>query len=476
MERAAAACVEWISRQGLHQSTFRIFCGKGNNGGDGLAIGRMLLEQQYSCIFYILESGKAGSPDFQVNLQRLHDLPHSDIHFLQNKESFPPIQPGEVVIDALFGSGLNKPLEGLAADLVSHLNTVEAIKISIDLPSGLFCDQSSRGFPILAADYTLTFQCYKTAFFLAENAPFTGQVLVLNIGLHPAFLENFVPKQIFVVDALVKKIYQPRKPFAHKGNFGHALLVAGSLGKMGAALLAARACLRSGVGLLTCHVPGCGYTIMQTAVPEAMVLTDQEQSMVSTLPSEAEKYHVIGIGPGIGTAETTRTLISFLVRRYTRPLVIDADGLNGIAMQPELIRQLPANSILTPHPKEFERLFGEQSNDFMRLETARRKSMELNIIIVLKGKYTLIASPDGNCYFNSTGNAGLAKGGTGDVLTGVITALVAQGYPPLSAAILGVYLHGLAGDFAAHEKSKEAMTAGDVIEHLPDAFLQFVQK
>lgn len=471
MERAASKCVEWIDKQQWQKRTFRIFCGKGNNGGDGLAIARLLYELDYGVFIYILEFGKAGSEDFQTNLQRLHELSFTEIHFIQSKENFPLINTDEILIDALFGSGLNKPLEGLSADVIDHLNHSKALLVSIDLPSGLFIDQSSKKNKVAKAAHTLTFQCYKLGLLLQENAIFFGQVHVLNIGLHADFLSGQDRDTVFVEENLIRTIFKPRNAFVHKGNFGHALLVAGSYGKMGAAVLAAKACLHSGLGLLTCYLPKCGYQIMQTALPEAMVLTDDNETIVAQLPNEIEKYSVIGIGPGIGTAIETRNLISFICRRYKKPLVIDADGLNCLSLQRELLPQLPSLSVLTPHPKEFDRLFGNHQNDFERLETAKQQSKHFNLIIVLKSHHTAIVTPTGNIFFNSSGNAGMAKGGSGDVLTGIITSLIAQSYSPEDAAILGVYLHGLAGDFTANSLSQQAMIAGDIITFLAQAFL-----
>jgi len=296
-------------------------------------------------------------------------------------------------------------------------------------------------------------------------------VHLLNIGLHPEYLQDQNFEKVFVEEDFIKKIFKQRNQFAHKGSFGHALIIAGSYGKMGAAVLAAKACLHSGVGLLTCYIPKCGYTIMQTTLPEAMVLTDENETMVAQLPNDIEKYSVLGIGPGIGTSGETQNLISFVCRRYKKPLVIDADGLNCLSLQKDLLQQLPPYSILTPHPKEFDRLFGDHSNDFERLETAKQKSRQLNLVIVLKSHHTAILSPNGNCFFNSTGNAGMAKGGSGDVLTGIITSLVAQNYSPEHAAILGVYLHGLAGDFAANALGQHSMIASDLVSFLSQSFL-----
>ncbi|HEY0356148.1 MAG TPA: NAD(P)H-hydrate dehydratase, partial [Flavisolibacter sp.] len=472
MERAASRCVDWISTRFSKDRTFRIFCGKGNNGGDGLAIDRMLVKKNYPLAIYILETGKDGTNDFEVNLGRLKDL-EINIQFIHSPADFPIIDPSEIVIDALFGTGLNKPLEGTACELVKHINHSQALVLSIDLPSGLFADVSSLGNSVIRADHTLSFQCYKKGLLVQENGIYTGLVHLVDIGLDPGFVSVENINTFYVVDRLAKTIYKPRNAFAHKGHYGHSLLIAGSYGKMGAALLAAKACVRSGAGLLTAYVPACGYEIMQTSVPECMVITDDDKNILTQLPEDIEKYSSIGIGPGIGTADATRKLMSFIIRRYRKPLVIDADGLNCLSLQKQLLEQLPVNSILTPHPKEFDRLFGDHANDFDRLDTAIQKSKELKVIIVLKGHHSYIATPEGNSYFNSTGNAGMANGGSGDVLTGIITALLAQQYQPSHAAILGVYLHGLAGDFAADAFSKEAMTPSDMIACLSNAFLQF---
>lgn len=473
MERAATECVKWIATQKWKNKSFKLFCGKGNNGGDGLAIARILFEKGYAVSVYILEFGKAGTNDFQTNLQRLHDLSITDIHFIQSKENFPLITTDDILIDALFGSGLNKPPENLSAELIDHINHSKALVVAIDLPSGLFTDRSSKKNKVVEAVHTITFQCYKFGLLVQENASFIGNVHVLDIGLPPEFLQTEKFTSHFIGGSFVRQLFKPRNSFAHKGAFGHALLIAGSYGKMGAAVLAAKACLHSGVGLLTCYLPECGYAIMQTAVPEAMVVTDEHENLIAQLPGEIEQYSVIGIGPGIGTADETQKIISFLIRRYQQPLVIDADGLNCLSKQKELLQQLPPNSILTPHPKEFDRLFGSHENYFDRIATAQNKAKALNSVIVLKSHHTLMAMPSGQLFFNSTGNAGMAKGGSGDVLTGIITALVAQHYTTEHAAIMGVYLHGLAGDFAANALSKEAMTASDIITFLSQAFLQF---
>lgn len=475
MERAAMTCVNWITMHYPVVASFGIFCGKGNNGGDGLAIARMLMDLNYPVTVYILEFGHLGTDDFQTNLARLHKLPGADIHFIQTEENIHPVPQDQVIVDALFGSGLNRPLEGITAKLVEHLNGSGCDIIAIDLPSGLFTDRSSGGAPCIHARYTLSFQCYKPAFLFAENADATGDVRVLDIGLHPGYYRHLRGPFEWVDAGTVRTIYKPRKRFAHKGNFGHALLVAGSYGKIGAAVLAAGACLRSGAGLLTCHVPRCGYDILQTAVPEAMLVTDFNSSFNTKIEDDLSQYDSIGIGPGIGIASETKMMLRDILDTYRNPVLLDADALNLIAAQKDLLKLIPAGSVLTPHPKEFERLFGESSNDFDRALLALQKAKELNCIIVLKGHHSLIATPDGKGFFNSTGNAGMATAGSGDVLSGVITGLLAQGYHSIEAAILGVYIHGLAGDKAAENTSEEALVAGDIIHCMGAAFTSLKQ-
>jgi ADP-dependent NAD(P)H-hydrate dehydratase / NAD(P)H-hydrate epimerase len=470
MERAAGECVSWILKHYPAAPSFAVFCGKGNNGGDGLAIARMLLGRGYPVFIYILEFGHKGTDDFQTNLARLHQIPTSSIHFIQSENNFHAVPYGQVIIDSLFGSGLNRALEDVTAKLVEHINHSGEDIISIDIPSGLFTDRSSKGNMIVRAKHTLSFQCYKPAFLAAENAAYIGEVHILDIGLHLSYLDSISNPYELTDESIIRSIYRPRNRFSHKGNFGHALMVAGSYGKIGAAILSSRACLRSGAGLLTCHVPKCGYDVMQTSLPEAMTMTDFNSSFLTKIEEDLTKYDAIGIGPGIGTASETRMLVREIFDAYRSPMVLDADALNCISLQKVFLQLIPAGSILTPHPKEFERLFGKTNNDFERQELAMQKAKELNVIIVLKGHHTLIATTDGKAFFNSTGNAGMATAGSGDVLTGILTGLLVQGYSSIETAILGVYLHGKAGDIAADHQSPEAMIAGDIIENIGAAF------
>jgi len=473
MERAARACVQWIEKTGYQEQHFNIFCGKGNNGGDGLAIARLLTARKYPVKVFILEFGHKGTDDFQVNLARLHEYPEVEIKFIQSNDHFPSLDKDEIIIDALFGSGLNRGLEGVTAELVDHLNNTGCRVISVDIPSGLFVDRSSKGNKVIRADHTLAFQCYKPAFLVAENGPYTGDVAILDIGLHPDFYRIANAEMEMIDKEHVRSLYKPRNRFAHKGKFGHVLLIVGSHGKMGAAILTAKACLRCGAGLVTCHVPKSGYEIMQSSVPEAMVITDPNNSMITKIDEDLSKYNVIGIGPGIGTVRETKQALQELFKTFQKPMVLDADALNCLASEYKLIKQIPPGSILTPHPKEFERWFGESKNDFERIELARQKANELNLVIILKGHHTLVASPGGKLYFNSTGNPGMAKAGTGDVLTGVLSGLLAQGYSSFDAALLGVYLHGLAGDLAAENFSEEGIIATDIINQLAQSFKIF---
>jgi NAD(P)H-hydrate epimerase len=497
MERAALACCHWITTNFfLKGKVYYIFCAKGNNGGDGLALARLLLERHIPVLVYILEFGHKGTEDFQTNLSRLHPLT-PDITFIQGEEAFPTLPENAVIIDALLGSGLNRPLEGLTAALVDFLNKSRRPILALDLPTGLRADEPSTGGPVVRAAHTLTLGAYKLGLLLAENAPFFGEVHLLPIGLDPEYEDDtYGPLQV-VEPSLVRHYYIPRSSFAHKGTFGHALLVAGGEGKMGACILGARACLRSGVGLLTLLVPPAQLPIVQTAVPEAMGLTE-----VSAV--KATTYKALGIGPGIGTDAGALEMLKRVLELAAAPvaggaeasvaaaaavavagagvaaaaavaptgvpLVLDADALNLLGAHPELWDKVPPYSILTPHPKEFERLFGPAASDFDRLSMALDQAGAHRCVIVLKGHRTFIAYPDGSGYFNTTGNAGMATGGSGDVLTGLLTGLLAQGYPSQRAAVLGVYLHGLAGDLALEDESMESLLASGIVDGLGKAF------
>ena len=460
MERAADACTDYIL-QNFYGRPFKIFCGKGNNGGDGLAVARQLINKGNYVSTYIIEFGAVGTEDFQVNLQRLHEIT-TDIRFIQSEEFFPQINKDDVVIDALYGSGLNRPLIDLSAALVKFINQSSSNIIAIDVPSGMFIDKSSKGNPVIKAHTTLTFQCFKLCFLVAENAEYIGSLKVLDIGLHLQFLETISSSLEILEETDVKKIYIPRKPFSHKGTYGHAVIIAGNKGKLGAAVLATNACIRAGAGLTTANIPSEYFNVMHTHLPEAMCQSREDGF-------DFEKINAVGIGPGLGTRPDITEMLQKVLHQFKKPVVIDADALNIISQNKYLLNEVKDDSVLTPHPKEFARVFGETKNDFDTIHMALEVSSRSHFIIALKGRYTLIVKK-GKGWFNTTGNAGLAKGGSGDILTGIITALIAQKYEPLDAALLGIYLHGIAADYALEHQSMESMTATDVIESLGAAF------
>lgn len=459
MERAATACAHKIKSLCSKEQPIYFFCGKGNNGGDGLAIARILYKKGRKLDVFVLDAEKKGTEDFLTNKRRLERL-GVKIHILDARKPLPTFANNAIIVDALFGSGINKPLSGYPAELIVALNKISCTKIAIDVPSGMFLDQSSKGNIVFQADHTLTFQRLKFCFCLPENAVNFGKISILDIGLSDQF-EVKEPCPFHIIDKnFVKKIYQPRNAYGNKGTFGHALLIAGNKGKMGALILAARSCLRSGVGLLTCHIPSSESQLLPMSIPEAMSTFREEVIDFS-------KYKAIGIGPGLGTTETL--LLKNVLDHSKIPLVVDADALNMIAQHPKWLSLISENSILSPHPKEFERLFGVQDNDALRIQKALEISLQYPLTIILKGHNTLVAHA-GKGYFNTTGNAGMATGGSGDTLTGILTSLLAQGYSGKSAAILGVYLHGLAGDLALEKESEESLLPSDITQYLGLAY------
>lgn len=471
MERAAAACYNWIRDRYTTQDSFIIFCGTGNNGGDGLAIARLLLTAGYRVQVYITGADTNATEDFLINKKRLSEQDVSLVRQLQTQSDFPVIPEGSILIDALFGTGLSRPPEALLAELIRYINAAERTVIAIDIPSGLLADQhSDPSSAVIQANYTISFQFPKLAFFFPENAGYVGDWIVLDIGLSQRFIEEEPSSTFFITEDFIKTLLHTRPKFSHKGSFGHALLVSGSYGKMGAAILATDACLRSGVGLLTVHSPVCGYEILQTTHPEAMAVVDSgEQYSKDEIPTDA--FKAVGIGPGLGTHPDTQNAVKYLLTHCKRPVVIDADALNCISRQNEEERTIPAHAILTPHLKEFARLAGETANDFSRYAQQLAFSQKYQVYLVLKGAHTCITTPEGETYFNTSGNPGMAKGGSGDVLTGILTSLLAQGYSQKETCLLGVFLHGLAGDLAKRYMGETSMLAGDLVRYLPQAFI-----
>jgi ADP-dependent NAD(P)H-hydrate dehydratase / NAD(P)H-hydrate epimerase len=468
MERASRSFVTWFTERFNALKKVGIICGTGNNGGDGLAIARMLKDWGYQVKVWVVRGTVPESEDFKQNLSRLGDQVR--IFEINSEADQGLFHDRDVLLDAVFGYGLSRPAEGIYAQVINCINSSNSIRIAVDMPSGLLADGPSSD-PIVKAHYTLSFQLPKLSFFFPDYYQYTGEWTLLDIGLHKNFIHAAPSEHFYLSIKSIKKIFRNRSRFDHKGTFGHAMLIAGSFGKMGASVLSGKAVLRTGAGLLTIYVPKCGYAILQTSFPEAMVVTDPHEELLSE-PPDTSKATVIGIGPGIGTKPETVKMLRKVLENSKSRLVIDADALNILAANRELLRLIPAGSILSPHPKEFERLSGTWKNDFERLDKQKKLATELKSVIVLKGAFTSIATPEGLVYFNSTGNPGMATGGTGDVLTGILTGFLAQGYSSTEAAILGVYIHGLAGDLAVLELGMESLIASDLIKFLPAAFRQ----
>jgi hydroxyethylthiazole kinase-like uncharacterized protein yjeF len=471
MERAATACTLWLldELQPAFSTEIHVLCGPGNNGGDGLVVARQLHTAGYAPQVWLLPAEK-HSADFLHNRQQ---LPQAIRCQELSAGRLPPLPSGALVLDALFGTGLTRPLAGLPATVVKHLNQTEATVVAVDMPSGLLADAPQpAGSAIVRAYHTLSFELPKLAFLLPRNAEFVGEWTVLPIGLDQPFIHNTAVDNYFVDAVLLAGRLPRRARFSHKGTFGHALLLAGSYGKLGAAVLAARACLRGGVGLLTVRTPAVGYTVLQTSVPEAMALPDPSHDFVTELP-ELQPYAAIAMGPGLGQEGSSAEVLRQLLRQAgsRRALVLDADALNLLGTHRELLALLPPDTILTPHPKEFERLTGEPArDDYHHLEQLRAFCREHRCYCVLKGAYTALGTPHGPVYFNSTGNPGMATGGSGDVLTGLLLALRAdQRLSPLDAALLAVYAHGRAGDLAAAETGEAGLIAGDLVQFIGPA-------
>lgn len=467
MERAAEACSDWLLRHTRNNPEFFIFCGNGNNGGDGFAIARLLYQKGFDVEVFIDKNNASFSEDAQINLNRLKEISGIEIKDFDEAKNI-RFTKNAVIIDAVFGSGLNRNIEGKAYEIINFLNGINARKISIDIPSGLFADENiNENSSVFKADDTLSFQFWKQSFLHPETGKYTGAVHILDIGLSGKYIHNTETDQYIICEKLIQQFYKPRNEFSHKGTYGKTCIVGGSFGKIGAVVLATKSALRTGSGLTFTLAPKCGYEILQSTCPEAMYLYGGED-FISNF--EIEENAVCGIGPGLGTdPETEESFLNFL-QNYNEPLVLDADALNLISKYPKDLDLIPKNAIITPHPKEFERLFGKTQNSFERLDLAKEKSKKLGIFIVLKDHHTQIITPQGLVYYNTTGNSGMAKGGSGDVLTGIITSLISQNYLPEEAAILGVWLHGKAGDLAAGKYSKEAMLPSDLIDELGNVF------
>ena len=476
MERAATLVYDEIhSRLQGAQIQIKLFCGTGNNGGDGLVVGRLLLKQNYNVSIYIVNYSKARSKDFHSNYSKIKDISTKLPILINRKEDFPKLSEEDFIIDAIFGIGLNRPLEDWVAELVIHINKSRAFVVSIDMPSGMFADKTpSKNDAVIKADISFTFQAPKLVFFLPQAAEYLGDLKVLNIGLDKEYLDKTQVKAKLVDKQEAITFYVPRKNFSHKGNYGHSLIIGGSYGKIGSISLTAMSALRSGAGLVTIYSPKCGYNILQTVLPEAMVITDKNEDELSGIDFKIEP-NVICFGMGAGTSKNTIRAFKELLERTKDPMVIDADGLNILSLHKEFLKLVPENSVLTPHPKELERLIGKWKDDFEKLEKVQEFSNKYKLIVVIKGAHTITVLGD-KLFVNSTGNPGMATAGSGDVLSGVITALISQGYAPMIAAVFGVYLHGKAGDISAEKLSCQGMISSDIAKNIGAAFLDLFKK
>lgn len=468
MERAAIALYKKYV-ESISCDRVLILAGPGNNGGDALALARLLLDNSRKVNAVLLAEGKL-SADCAINHQRLINLSPDSVTEMRTSFVAPPIEPNTLIVDGLFGSGLSRPLSGMYADAVNWINEQNCRVLSIDIPSGLQGEEiANPSHPMVKADYTLSFQFPKLAFLFRENEIYVGNWEILDIGIHPQAINTTPTPYHLLTKNNVSQLLKRRRKFSHKGTFGHLLLIAGSKGMAGASVLGARAALRCGAGLVTVQSPECNREIIQTAIPEAIFSTGETDDYLRRVP-DLEKYTTIAIGPGIGTHAETADMLQLLVQQLTKACVMDADALNIISKNKKMLKQIPAGTILTPHPKEFERLFGNSGNSFEAMQKASEMAMEHQLIIILKGAHTTITLPDGRIYFNNSGNAGMATAGAGDVLTGILGSLLAQGYTPDEAALLGVYLHGCAGDKALQKQSEESLIASDMVDSIGNAF------
>ena len=483
MERASSACLRWLlsnkssplHRKKLREDEINIFCGTGNNGGDGLAIARMLLKKNVQVSVFIVSAGNEPTKDFLQNKNRLEKFSRNAVTEIKSVKQFPQFNKKDVVIDAIFGTGLSRKPEGLFAKTIECMNKSGAKIISVDMPSGLFADVYTPHKSIIQATHTLSFQLPKLSFLFPENEKYVGEWHILDIGIDENFISSLPAKYFLIEKKNVAALFPRRKKFSHKGTYGHTLVAAGSYGMMGAAVLCTRAALHSGSGLVTSFIPASGYNIIQRSVPESLAAVSSSEKFLSG-PLPEKNFSSAVIGPGIGKNQATVRWLKKVLTEIKVPRLLDADALNIISENKTLLKNIPAGTVLTPHPGEFIRLAGKSKNDFERFELQKAFAKKNNVFVVLKGANTCIATPDGKAYFNSTGNPGMAKGGSGDVLSGIIGALLARGLSPLDACIAGVYIHGLAGDIAAEKYSMESMTASDIIDSLAEAFKSIEKK
>lgn len=476
MERAGTQIFNWLhTRMQGAQVPIHVFCGIGNNGGDGLVIARHLIIHGYNVFTYVVNCSDKRSKDFLVNYDRIKTVTKKWPVLLNCKEDFPPIHQDDIIVDAIFGIGLNRPADDWVKALFQHFRKSRAFTLAIDMPSGLFADKvPETENDVVWANHTLSFASPKLVFFLPDTAKYTQQWEILDIGLDQEFLYTTQTESELIGKFEVLPLYKPRQKFDHKGTYGHALIIGGSQGKIGSVVLASKAVMSSGAGLVTAYVPKCGDAVLQSAFPEAMVITDKNESIISDIDFDLQPT-VIGIGVGLGTDKITASAFEAFLKSNKAPLVIDADGLNLLGQKKALLKLLKPNTIITPHPKELERLVGKWADDFDKLKKVKAFSTKYRVIVVIKGAHTIIVQGD-KLYINSTGNPGLATAGSGDVLTGIITGLISQGYEPIVASIFGVYLHGRAADIAVEFFGYQSLLASHIIEYLGEAYIDLFKQ
>ncbi|WP_081211682.1 NAD(P)H-hydrate dehydratase [Salegentibacter sediminis] len=472
MERAAGMVFNQIhSRLEASDIVVKIFCGIGNNGGDGLVIARMLVEHGYEVKVFVVNYSDKRSKDFLINYDRFKNTTKDWPVLIKNQNDFPKIDEGDFVIDAMFGIGLNRPIEGWVGALVAHINKSGAFILAIDMPSGLYAEKIPESkSAIINANFTLTFQSPKFTFFLPQTMDNVGDFQVLDIGLDKEFLAKTNTSARLIGKEEARLLYKNRKKNSHKGDYGHSLIIGGSYGKIGSIVLSATAALKTGAGLCSVFSPECGYEIIQTALPEAMVITDKQKKHLSEIKIDFEP-DVLCFGMGAGTGDEASSAFQKLLKETKKPMLIDADGLNMLAKNKELLDLVPERSVLTPHPKELERLIGKWDDDLHKIKKVQKFIKKYNVILVLKGAHSFCFSKE-EIFINNSGNPGMATAGAGDVLSGVISGLMSQKYDPVIAVVLGVYLHGLAGDLAAEKMGYEAITAREIINNLGGAFFE----